>query len=300
MKKNRIFSSIIGAVFLMISIVGCTPESPPLPPLTGDPSEAQTDITKADVSSSEVVETTAAQTESTTQKETQVEQTSQEGTTEESSVAEETESHQPETESQQPETVPDDMTVEKAKADEELYRAIAVVGGAYDPENIDEEPYYVLVFEYTKFFKMYFPDVVKHDIIDYVNYDPDNIDYTKDPLERMPYDYLLLDGEKTDWIFKNILNMSDETITAYYYYDGDYCTCAFMSPSYGCSVSDVEKLGGNLYYVTMYNDGWAPADPPYNFYALVTRKLVDGKWYWSVWRTSLEPLRDMADSIKID
>ena len=36
MKKTRIFTILLGLILLMAVVTGCTPESPPLPPLTGD------------------------------------------------------------------------------------------------------------------------------------------------------------------------------------------------------------------------------------------------------------------------
>ncbi|MBO7515099.1 MAG: hypothetical protein J6T47_05720 [Lachnospiraceae bacterium] len=36
MKKTRILTILLGLILLMAVVTGCTPESPPLPPLTGD------------------------------------------------------------------------------------------------------------------------------------------------------------------------------------------------------------------------------------------------------------------------
>ena len=70
MKKNKIVSTLMGTVFLMTAVVGCTPESPPLPPRTGDETEAlatQAPDTKADVLSRDELASKAAQVGSAAQ-----------------------------------------------------------------------------------------------------------------------------------------------------------------------------------------------------------------------------------------
>lgn len=67
MKKNRIITLLIGAVFLMTAVVGCTPESPPLPPLTGDASSTEAPATKADTLSGDEKASLAAQAASAAQ-----------------------------------------------------------------------------------------------------------------------------------------------------------------------------------------------------------------------------------------
>ena len=70
MKKNKIVSTLMGTVFLLTAVVGCTPESPPLPPRTGDETEAlatQAPDTKADVLSRDELASKAAQVGSAAQ-----------------------------------------------------------------------------------------------------------------------------------------------------------------------------------------------------------------------------------------
>ena len=67
MKKNKIITFVIGAAFLMTTVVGCTPESPPLPPLTGDPGVTEAPATKAGVLSGDELASKAAQAGSAAQ-----------------------------------------------------------------------------------------------------------------------------------------------------------------------------------------------------------------------------------------
>ena len=67
MKKNMSITLLIGAVFLMAVVVGCTPESPPLPPLTGDASTTEAPATKAGALSDDERASLAAQAASAAQ-----------------------------------------------------------------------------------------------------------------------------------------------------------------------------------------------------------------------------------------
>ena len=67
MKKNKIISFAIGAAFLMTAVVGCTPESPPLPPLTGDPSVTEAPASRAGTLSGDELASKAAQAASQAQ-----------------------------------------------------------------------------------------------------------------------------------------------------------------------------------------------------------------------------------------
>ncbi|SEG23200.1 Lipase (class 3) [Eubacterium ruminantium] len=151
------------------------------------------------------------------------------------------------------------------------------------------------------------------DIEKYNSWKEDYSSVIDDPKAKYQKSYRQLDGAGADWILKNIYNVNDDVInefhnadgndnSSFYYYNNDYY--AFLGGvggGYSAYVSKLEKLGGVYhitYYQIIYPDG--PGGVFYEkMYALAAYKKIDGVKYWSLYKTSTEPLYDEADKIDV-
>ena len=142
----------------------------------------------------------------------------------------------------------------------------------------------------------------------------DSYDYTSrvaDPKNLFNYAYYRLDGDRLDWVFKNIYNIDEKQIQelhkktgdSIYYYDQDYYTLmGGVGGGYGAYLDDIEDLGG--VYQISYHQITVPDGPTVlqydKKYALVAYKKIDGVHYWSLYRVSDAPFtQEDADNIGV-
>lgn len=153
--------------------------------------------------------------------------------------------------------------------------------------------------------RFYPGNIIENDPYDYTSNSGKN-----DPKGKFNTGFFQIDGEGTDWVLKNIYNVSDGTVEglhdnesySHYYYNSDYYTSSGgVGGGFDAYLNDIEIIDG-VYHVSYTEaciaDG--PGDIIYTQkYALMEYKIIDGRGWWSVYKTSEEPLED-TEAISVE